>query len=308
MKKESHKIITRKAIDIYCGTRHTQLTNAMNDNRMRSAVVKGSIDEDGKTFTRLLNWHFYPSNSTLKNQEQVDCYIFSDIVTPTSERILTKRQNDFMRLVKQGPSYWLFKVFGRILHHIQDMSTPSHVFPIYHSSGKKSDPYEIYLVEESNRIFKKALEGSSNFYDAMSSELTGDFLQLYHEAASRLLDHLKPENSHFSYLLNNSAVEGDTSLFWEAHNPDENYKDSPCKIEGFGVFGKLSRSYGVSAPVEINGSICKVDESVYLKLATDMVTMAIKDTMTALVLFEELIAQEFEGHRFGLDDPDSYDD
>lgn len=109
-------------------------------------------------------------------------------------------------------------------------------------------------------------------------------------------------------MLNNSLVDGDTKLFWEPHNPDENYKDSPCKIEGFGVFGKLSNSYGISTPIDINGSIYKVDKTVYLKLATEMVTMAIKDTITALVLFEKLIIQKFEGHRFVLDDPDSYDD
>jgi len=42
-------------------------------------------------------------------------------------------------------------VSGRLTHHIQDMSTPSHVVPVYHGPGLK-DEYENFGAEYAGKV------------------------------------------------------------------------------------------------------------------------------------------------------------
>lgn len=80
----------------------------------------------------------------------------------TSENILNKRIKEFEELVEKN-SFKRYNKFGRILHHIQDMSTPSHVLPIYHgpkfplylSPKKIEDYFETFMCKNNDNITLK---------------------------------------------------------------------------------------------------------------------------------------------------------
>lgn len=292
MKPDSHERITRSAIDIYRETEHTRFSSILEDSRLKSAIVDGSVNEDNLSFERLTNWHFYPSNQKLQQQNEVECYKLN--VTPTSSKIIKKKQKQLKSEVKIGISCQLFEVFGRILHHIQDMSTPSHVVPVYHSFGKKKDEYEVYLIEEADSVFKKMLEERNNIASVFSENQENDFFTLYNKAANRSLAHLKSDKTKFEYTLNGQQEQGDPSLFWLPYSPSDVEANNlnPCKVEGFGRFGLLGKSYGLTN-INIDGKKFLVKERIYIELATDMISMATRDTLRAMMLLETWIDDNF---------------
>lgn len=219
MKVTTHKTITRFALEL-C---REKLDLQMCKNSQ--FIIKGSEDEDEHTIERIKNWHFYRQD-TSPIPEKVKMLWLKDCL-PTSEIIIQKRIDDMYAADKFGQEYCY--QLGRVLHHIQDMSTPSHVTPIYHGFFKK-DYLEGFMEKNDSRItansitIPTSIDGISKLYD------------IYDNAANEMLDILSG-----TFDVHNGCKESKKlpySLFWK------NYKEKEDeKINGFGVYGKYHKYF-----------------------------------------------------------------
>ena len=117
MKPTTHKKITKLALE-FC---KDKLSSKILEHS--SNIIQGSDDEDtSNKISRALNWHFYRTeNSKIPKRVKL-------LFKTTSEDILNKRINSMNGCDENSDKYYNY--LGRIIHHIQDMSTPSHVMPI----------------------------------------------------------------------------------------------------------------------------------------------------------------------------------
>ncbi|MDK9709306.1 MAG: hypothetical protein OEL83_19895 [Desulforhopalus sp.] len=295
MKPESHKNITNLAIGIYTKfASGGKLALALQDERLLKATWEGSMDEDNISPSRGLNWHFFPSNTTIANGEisLVPIFFPNFKLRPTSLFWITKRQGDFLELIQDGASKHLFSTFGRILHHIQDMSTPSHVVPVYHGPSME-DSFENYLTMTSPvnhwEAIEKRLQDMQGYFDAvLSGVATEDFTSLYNKAAHRVLSELQAPLNLFPVVINNDYPDAKVSsdafwLFYDGQDADT----VPLRIKGFGRFGHLGKKFGVCTTYNVQGKDIKIMPSVFEDIAVHYMKSAVEDSLRALKYFDQ---------------------
>jgi len=218
MKPETHREITRLAINI-CEEKGG-LSSALQQPARQDEVVSGSGDEDEKNlWQRMTNWHFYRAEGSPIPKN------IKAIFKTTSEDILETRIAEFISADPGTTNR--FEWLGRILHHIQDMSTPSHVIPIFHgpelpflSLRSTDDYFEKFLDDRLENI-----KVNSSIIDELSIDDVESFEGLYQTAAVDMLALLqKPSTGHEDSLP--------FAMFWKSASEEE------CKkIKGFGVYG-----------------------------------------------------------------------
>lgn len=253
MKACVHKTLTAIAIK-RCGDK---LSEAMQyfDNE----ILRGVVDEDAITSERMLNWHFYRSNEKIASK----CYI---VCKPTSEDIFAKRIKEMKKYKKDDKRR--YNNLGRILHHIQDMSTPSHVIPVFHG-GNIRDYFEEFMSKQTNTdtLEEKVVLGNSQ----------KNFTTLYEDAAKETLEYventtfeLKPveTNGHKQTLFLNE--------FWQNCEQNEN-----PKLKGFGSYGPLHSCF-LSTATDFCNCPSKIAYGELLKIHTYICNKAIQDTCDAL--------------------------
>lgn len=285
MKACSHKRITEYAVKEYIGAGRL-LSEYFEKGKFRDAVLSGSHDEDNITPSRALNWHFYPANKTLANAKK-DMFKFITL-RPTSEWFVGKRQSKLIRQLKEGISPSAFRTFGRILHHIQDMSTPSHVVPVYHDH-KTKDPFENFLVNNWSIIKERIDNGKDIFKNTLAEENGGDLVKLYNDGATRLQNSLEPGSVLFPLIINTDKAAVESTIFWMPYrNGQRSAADIPLDIEGFGNFGPLGASFGECDSFHFNGRLTSVAPEVFMDIALFFVRSAIEDTIRGLLIFEKM--------------------
>src|SRR5574344_1165926 len=126
-----HRQITAAALRQFSqqNPNHSPLTTAQQE-----AIIVGSDIEDAPSGQRISNWHFFRSNEKMPSLSWPHL----------DSRGRVQALQDQLRRSTEEERY---ELIGRLLHHIQDMSTPSHVTPIYHD-GLPADPYESWLKRQ----------------------------------------------------------------------------------------------------------------------------------------------------------------
>ena len=297
MKKESHESITALALKLFANREESsQLSEALTNKRFSKALVKGTNDEDDFSVPRGANWHFYPANNTILNEKR---QVLGINIYPTSDKILHQREGEFNDLLKDGASRSLFSTFGRILHHIQDMSTPSHVRPVYHGPDKV-DYYETFLVDEWEQLERK-ISDQNDLTDTTTYNVQS-FVELYIDAANRTLAVLDLPTNQFQVVVNGETKQEKPTLFWKKYDPNI-HPDVLFDFQGFGSFGPMGEHFGkFPPPAEVEYGI---EPQVYVDQATLYTKSAVTDTLVALQMFEERVAQEF-GNRTFVEEANPY--
>ncbi|MEE9912758.1 MAG: hypothetical protein K4571_13675 [Deltaproteobacteria bacterium] len=128
--ESQHQPITRKALLLYQACTGQSLAADLSE-----AFVEGSVAEDDLSIQRAVNWHFYNHGNT------IGCYFL--ICRGANDKIFQKRFDGLMRLMteKKSGDRKIYEMAGRLAHHIQDMSAPPHVMPVYHVSDDRFDRY-----------------------------------------------------------------------------------------------------------------------------------------------------------------------
>lgn len=258
MKPETHKTITRLAIEV-CKNR---ISSNIYENS--SYIIQGTEEEDTtELIKRAKNWHFYRANNSKIPQFYRKLKLK---FKTTSEDILEERIDEMSMVDKHSSEY--YKKLGRILHHIQDMSTPSHVLPIYHGPkfplqltlGSIDDFFETFMVNNDDKITFNdtckniSIDGINSYYD------------IYKHAAEDMLKNI---------LKVNEPIENRPySLFWKHHTEQES-----DKIKSFGAYGEC-HNYFEKLPLNNSYSI---KAEYLLDIQEKITTHAIVNTCKALL-------------------------
>ena len=214
MKPTTHKTVTRLAIELCLDRLSLEMQEMINQD----SVVQGSADEDTKNLIqRATNWHFYRAIDSpipkIYKRFGIKC-------KPTSKDILEQR---IAEMLAEKDKKRFYNRLGRVLHHIQDMSTPSHVLPIYHGPIKK-DYFEDFMEKNDCQITIKRLDPLA------ISNRGGDLVNIYEEAAKDCLKNVLKVDLPIN--------ERPYRMFWKHYTEHEN-----SKIAGFGVYGSAHRYF-----------------------------------------------------------------
>ncbi len=259
MKACVHKMLTAIALQ-RCGDKLSKTIS-----KFASEILRGVEDEDDIRPERMLNWHFYRSNEKIKGKK---------LIKYTSEDIFAKRITNMKKHKKDDKKR--YNNLGRILHHIQDMSTPAHVIPIYHGpSFSLKDKFNIrdYFEE----FMSKQTNADTLGETVVLGKSQKDFITLYEDAAKATLKYiqnttfkLKPvkTDEHKQKLFLNE--------FWQNCEQNEN-----PKLKGFGSYGPLHGCF-LSTATDFCNCPSKIAKGELLKIHTYICNKAIQDTCDAL--------------------------
>ena len=188
------------------------------------------------------------------------------IFKPTSEDILNKRISSMWNSDRNSDQFYNY--LGRIIHHIQDMSTPSHVLPIYHGPkfpltlaiGMINDHFETFIEKNDSYI---SLE---NIDTDISIDNIEDLEDIYQKAATDMLKNI--------LKIDEDISNRPYSHFWK-HCTEEEYS----KINGFGKYGEC-HDYFLNIPKNNQYNISK---EMLLNIQDLITKHAIVNTVKALL-------------------------
>lgn len=265
MKASDHRKVTRKAVQIFDDFAQTQFSAMLLKNVHQ--VAYGADKEDTLLpHTRATNWHFFKQNELLQPAIVWFGYFFPLPVTPTSDRVLRRRIRQLQAGFKADSPGKKSKRVGRVLHHVQDMSTPAHVVPVYHGPEVR-DSFEdyspIHIVAELAEI-----EVTKTAYTQLCAEQNTDILAIYKQAAHNALHHLYDDPAaQFEINDGVKTQSGGWDLFWKPFGDTTHGCAKPPykRLPGFGCYGPLGQAYGKEA-VKLEGKPCIIRPEVYRKL------------------------------------------
>jgi hypothetical protein len=267
MNASHHDVFTKNAIQLYCQYVGEETGKRLAENA--KWISRLSEKEDTAPWVqRGLNWHFFRSN------DDID---MPGVVKKTSEFRLKKLVKRFFRQLNEEISLLgCYDTVGRILHHIQDMSCPAHVVPVYHADyilERKPDSME--------KEFDRFIKSINIEYDRqMVNDVCVDRepYDIYKDAASITLR-----------LIDSGFIEGTDSngqknalpfkKFWMPY--DE--LDSAVKHKGFSTYGEYKNTFGKS---EVGPNKYIVTDSEYMKFYEKIYRSAVLDSVKALHYFE----------------------
>lgn len=286
MKPETHHKITEFVVNQYLkNTSGGRLASDLNNSRFKKAIIDGSRDEDKATPSRGLNWHFYPANNEIENDNR-NILLFLKL-RPTSRWIVENRQEKVIDKLDDGASKSIFKNMGRVLHHIQDMSTPTHVVPVYHDH-ELLDPFETYLVNNWFPIEVELNATAVQLSSVIEKSSSDDFVTLYDMGGKTLLKNLESGGGLFPVTINEDMVKVSSDAFWLSYALAPSTADIPLDIKGFGSFGPLGEKFGECSFYDNGGATVAVDSEVYNEIAVFFTRSAVEDSLKALKYFETM--------------------
>ncbi len=303
MKAKAHKIITTKVLSIF--KQHTQGVFHKRVEKFSSDIVDGSVEADiFPIFERATNWHFYHENSTLAATK-----IGPVTVYPTSDHILSKRVEQlhgYIAKAKDATSTAkredaleeAFELVGRALHHIQDMSTPSHITPIYHGPDFPfnqvedaliiSDDFENYTADQAllSRLLNQVTISKDEF-EQLRTQAKTSLMDSYEDAAQTSLFTLFGDNAAgISGMIDGKASQIPCSMFWQRH------AQSPAdgKIKGFGSFGPLAEAFAEPGKaITVDGKSYQIAESALEAFCSTLINKMVRDSIRALFVVESMM-------------------
>jgi hypothetical protein len=268
MKPEDHDKITGKAIEIYYEHTYSDLSAQLLMNYYK---VKGAASQEDKSplYSRATNWHFFKQNEKL---QPTNLLLFK--VRPTSEY----RVNKLRQELEENTEKLRVTVIGRILHHIQDMSTPTHTVPVYHGPIVK-DSFEDYSMKNTESELK-TIDINIQEFDELKAETIHDINSIYTNAAHETLNYLYDDPSS-EFEFDNGEKAG-WDLFWKRYSESS---DDCAKNSGFGCYGPLGKQYG-NTVVQLNGTTRKIDSEVYKKLHRWVLRKQLLDSLRTFISIE----------------------
>lgn len=256
-----------------------------------SLIQKGSEDADiSPIYTRVTNWHFYNKNLD-RDVLHEPIWSFMEPLTfhLSSDHILKKRCEELDQEIAKKSVKDACNLTGRILHHIQDMSTPSHVVPVYHGFTIR-DSFETYLSDHylsETQYLETISEKVQHEAADLRPEQPTTILQLYSDTAENTLEYLKPENSGCRVVKNGKETTLPWSYFWaDRETIHLGGYPSECKFGGFGTFGPLGMHFGTKGKFDIGDDTYLIEQEVYNNLCQKLVQDMLKNSIKTLFLLE----------------------
>jgi hypothetical protein len=239
-----HVALTRKAIELF--SRYSSSASADKFEQYAKQVIKGSRTADFLPVRiRLTHWHFFRENEKLK-PKRIQFFPFPPCCTiyPTSEHILRRRIEQLRREIARKNEAKTFSLTGRILHHVQDMTTPAHVVPVFHG-GCVRDSFEEFSGDNIENYLDEALVSRADC-DGIAGEAHAGLTHIYKNAARSTLQHLCDPESRFDVIVNGETRRIGWDSFWERYGFPRSERSGKafCFFDGFGRYGVLGKHFG----------------------------------------------------------------
>ena len=297
MYKSDHQKISKFAIDISQDIFSSDFRKIVD--QYGALVVEGSKKEDEGGLVRAKNWHFYRAENSPYLRKFLSLI---GTVYPSSRHIYTIHTFELSRLLNRREKSDLDKVMllaGRIIHHIQDMSTPAHVMPVYHGPAFPfSFPSKHDALEEfsKNHIDNYLVSNSSNAIsncdrERIEKESEMDLIDLYDLVANRTLVYLESDEASFPAHINGKVKTVGSDLFWIKYDPEHPYFDKHDGWGEYGPFGEAPRGSGVpfdtSDTREYKGAKYTIFFADYEHIYTHLIRQMTIDALTVLRYIEK---------------------
>ncbi len=255
--KEAHIEISKAAIKIYKEL-YPQRSEQIHESLSKFSDGSGKEDEIiSISLQRLLNWHFYDPGSRLghawwgarKSNTRRFRYLAEKLAKSTGKGL---------------PG--MYGLAGRLAHHIQDMNSPPHTVPVYHTTR---DPFDKYATNEIAGV-----ELTPAQLDVVKNEQRGlevkTLLKLLEDAATRTIDRVE-EPVRFDGRL----IAGDWTGFWRKF-----------ELTGEGCGRKPHKDFGCYGKNTFGTDVEQFTEPVYIRFYKKQIASAIEDTLRLLILLD----------------------
>lgn len=261
-----------------------QFSACFPNKPLSSKIKKQFIDytalEDNIRYNplRFRQWHFFSPDGDL-GLSQGGSRISMD---KRFRRLDTKLHEH----INDGNLKKAYKTLGRIAHYLQDVTSPAHVMPIYHWSGKK-DSFDSYPFD-ANTASHNFKSNRDKVCSAASSQSSGTLFSILIETAQKTI-----EASHHAPLKisNGNGNNASWGLFWK----EDKTCNEPVKPK-FRDYGPFGNSFGDteimdhcdldenSSPYNKHcaGPVCRINKNVYETFAENRHRQAIMATLKAL--------------------------
>lgn len=252
--KQAHIEISKRAVAIY---RELNPSASERIDHWGARFATGSSDEDNISFQRLWNWHFYDPGSRLARAWW------------GARRSNTSRFDDLAGTLAHGAfdgSPDSYALAGRLAHHIQDMSSPPHTVPIYHTT---KDPFDKYATDTIVRVNLSAAQIEAVKIERRAFRFES-LRELLTDAAQRTIGRVESPVD-----FNGQEIANNWTGFWRKYElTGAECGEAPSR--GFGCYG--TQTFGVDSGPFTPG--------VYGMFYEQQIASAIEDTLRLLMLLE----------------------
>jgi hypothetical protein len=252
--EEQHAPISRQAISVY-----QTCTGRAIPEELSKVFIEKVVAEDDMGLERFGNWHFYNNDNNIGRYY----FLFYGANDKTFQKLLKKLES--LLTSNQPNPVEIYKVAGRIAHHIQDMSTPPHVVPVYHH---KDDAFENYMPSS---VFG---ENTSGLCGVLKAPVVapGD---IFGQAAQNTLKAVAGQVVFDS----GKTVENETWVkFWGGEDDK--------KLDGFKNYGVYGNVFGRIPPCYSH--VCRLyGKDTYDRFFNGCYGRAVTDTMRLLLFIDQ---------------------
>ena len=292
MHKNDHAKITSYVLEKLNEMRADKLKAVPEDSRQ--LIIQGAVNEDEFLHGpgRINNWHFYASEESPYFKPFYAYLLFK--IYPSSRHLYTLRADSFSALLEKPDENKkkLFDLSGRLLHHIQDMSTPAHVIPIYHGPTmlpllfpSTQDGFEIYSRTVIEDELKKITIPDAVFEGNIKQK---DWISLYDHTASDTIQYLQSDAAKFTALVDGNSASVSLDLFWQKYNEDE-ARDTDTRKAGFGGYGPFGEKFGSEEILvaQVVSSTIEIRLKYYQHIYSDLLKKMVCDTIRCIQFVEK---------------------
>ncbi len=286
MKIEDHIGITDYAVDLYWMFSTTEL--AENFKKNIKEILEGARSAGNRIIqSRSRNLHFYNNGNRLK-PKKVKLLGAIPLYTlyPTSEYYLQDCIDELDREMLNGISKNTYVLIGKILHLVQDMSSPAHVVPVYHSF-RSGDSFESRLNSRMSLYMSNYTLSQDGFNRICCNDINlmnnKCIEMIYKDAASQTIDRICTSKSSIEVKVNGKPAKVGWDLFWKNHeetNSRFGYSKG-TRIDGFGRYGPLGKHFGQERVTVLKNKY-EIHKNVYDGLCHFVVKKSIEDSLRVL--------------------------
>lgn len=252
--KTNHEHITRLAIKLL----NQECQYTFINEKEAEAIIAGNISEDHfgfKWLNRLWNQHFYNPRKPEDKWERIHS------IDVRFERIAKRC---FERI---GTSSYYYSI-GEVIHHIQDVTNPAHVVPVYHGGYKKDQFDEQDILQYNLKV---------DDLDTNKKYNAPYLLSILKPIALTTLDGIN-EQFQVKVKVNGQVLSRliDWSYFWK--------EDSNTWFGYYGLLGAPSDSKGertdnyMSSEIVRKDSTYIMDKKTYTDYSSQQIKLAIVET------------------------------
>jgi hypothetical protein len=295
MRIEDHVEITDYAVNLYWMFSTTELAENYKENIKK--IQEGAKSAGNRIMqSRARNLHFYNYGNRLKPRK-IKLFGVLPLYTlyPSSEHCLRDYIGELGREIDEGISVNAYELIGKILHLVQDVSSPPHVAPVFHSLRTR-DSFEDRLNSRIKLYISNYTLSQEGFNQICCSEEYPRDQQciesIYNDAAGKTIDYIRNKKTQFEVKINGELKESGWHLFWMDHEYMQSgsiFGKRP-KLRGFGGYGPLGKHFGQER-ITTSRDRYEIHKNVYEKLSNFVVRKSIEDSIRIMHCIGQMIEQ-----------------